>query len=94
METPIETIRVAVQSDATEEAKHPCWTILSALKAKQGEPLVPPTKVTTGRVGTPPESSWPIPLASRRRRFRYWPGLAFCPVRAEVQRTESSQRAS
>lgn len=94
METLIEAIRVAVQSDVTEEAKRPCWTILSALKAKQGEPLVPPTEPTTRRGGTPPEPSPPIRLASRRRRFQYWPGLYFRPVRAEVQRTESLQRAS
>lgn len=47
METLIETIRVAVQSDATDEAKHQgalaCRTILTALEAKAGEPLVPPT---------------------------------------------------
>lgn len=46
METLIETIRVAVQSDASEEAKHQgalaCRTILTALDAKPGEPLVPP----------------------------------------------------
>ena len=45
METLIETIRVAVQSDATDEAKHQgalaCRTILTALEAKAGEPLLP-----------------------------------------------------
>ena len=51
METLIEAIRVAVQSDATDEAKHQgalaCRTILTALEAKAGEPLVPPTQAPT-----------------------------------------------
>lgn len=51
METLIEAIRVAVQSDATDDAKHQgalaCRTILTALEAKAGEPLVPPTQAPT-----------------------------------------------
>ena len=51
METLIEAIRVAVQSDATDEAKHQgaiaCRTILTALEAKAGEPLVTPTQALT-----------------------------------------------
>src|SRR5688572_33423780 len=51
METLIESIRVAVQSDATDDAKHQgalaCRTILTALEAKAGEPLVPPTPAPT-----------------------------------------------
>ena len=50
METLIETIRVAVQSDATDEAKHQgalaCRAILTALEAKVGEPLVTPTDLS------------------------------------------------
>ena len=51
METLIEAIRVAVQSDATDEAKHQgalaCRTILTALETKAGEPLVAPTQAPT-----------------------------------------------
>lgn len=51
METLIEAIRVAVQSDATDEAKQQgalaCRTILTALEAKAGEPLVPSTQAPT-----------------------------------------------
>jgi hypothetical protein len=51
MENLIETIRIAVQSDATDDAKHQgahaCRTILIALEAKAGEPLVLPTQAPT-----------------------------------------------
>jgi hypothetical protein len=43
METLIESIRVALAPDATDEARHAgadaCRTILAALEAKQGEPV-------------------------------------------------------
>lgn len=57
METLIETIRVAVQSDATDEAKHQgalaCRTILTALEAKAGEPLVPSTDPSAATPSAP-----------------------------------------
>lgn len=47
METMIETIRVAVQSDASDDAKHQgalaCRAILTVLEAKPGEPLNTPS---------------------------------------------------
>lgn len=64
METLIETIRVAVQSDATDEAKHQgalaCRTILTALEAKAGEPLVPPTEPNAA----PPSAPMAQPLSA------------------------------
>ncbi len=51
METMIEAIRVAVQSDASDEAKHQgalaCRAILTALEAKPGEPLGAPSDAST-----------------------------------------------
>jgi len=46
METLIETIRIALLADATDEARHQaalaCRTIFTALEAKKGAPLVVP----------------------------------------------------
>jgi hypothetical protein len=59
METLIEAIRVAVLSDASDEAKHQgalaCRTILTALEAKPGESLAPTDapEVATGTAATP-----------------------------------------
>lgn len=51
METMIEAIRVAVQGDASDEAKHQgalaCRAILTALDAKPGEPLGAPSDAST-----------------------------------------------
>lgn len=50
MESLLDTIRVAVSADATNEAKalgaSACRTILAALEAKPGEPLVTTTQAT------------------------------------------------
>lgn len=58
METLFEAIRVALLPDATHEAKHQgalaCRTILSALEAKEGEALAPPTEAPTGPTPPPP----------------------------------------
>lgn len=59
METLIEAIRVALLSDATDEARHQgalaCRTILTALEAKKGEPLVsPPVEAPTAQPPTEP----------------------------------------
>jgi hypothetical protein len=51
METMIEAIRVAVQSDASDDAKHQgalaCRAILTVLEAKPGEPLGAPSDAPT-----------------------------------------------
>ena len=51
METMIEAIRVAVQGDASDDAKHQgvlaCRVILTALEAKPGEPLGAPSDAST-----------------------------------------------
>ena len=64
METLIETIRAAVQSDSTDEAKHQgalaCRTILTALEAKAGEPLVPPTEPNAAPPSAP--IAQPVPV--------------------------------
>ena len=58
METLIETIRVAVQGDATDDAKqqgaNACRTILTALEAKAGEPLVPASSDSAAPPSTSP----------------------------------------
>src|SRR5687767_11949535 len=65
METLIESIRVAVQRDATDEAKHQgalaCRTILTALEAKAGEPLVTPTQAPTDAPPAAQGNQTPMP---------------------------------
>ena len=93
METLIEAIHVALQPDATDEAKHQgalaCRTILTALETREGEPRAAPKEGPTA-----PEPPIGRPAIEPQQVAAFVAGLRGLPPEQLLERAIMALRAA